>query len=268
MHEAPNHEAIALLFASTVLLLLMILTIVFIVLFQQKRKLLHRQQVKNIESGFEKTLLQSELKVQEETFRAISQNLHDNIGSNVSTAMLLLYRDAQMTPDEAEANRLDALNVLGTIVDDLKDISRSLNPGYLEEIGLTDAVRLRIEQIKRSKRYGIRFVVNERPKPLERQKQLILFYIFQETLSNIHKHSGAKEITVRLWHESDRVEMQVTDDGVGLPVEGRFSQKGSGLLNMKNNAAVINASLEITSDAKGTAVRVSVNKPYAGPDGH
>jgi two-component system NarL family sensor kinase len=263
MHEAPNHEAIALLFASTVLILLMILTIVFIVLYQQKRKLLHRQQLKQVESQFEKTLLQSELKIQEEIFRAISQNLHDNIGSNISTAMLLLYKDYQTTPAEEEANRQDALKTLGTVVDDLKDISRSLNPGYLEEIGLTTAVRLRMEQIERSKRYKVCFNVNDHPATLDRQKQLILFYIFQEAISNIHKHSGAKEISVSLQYAPNKLTMQVKDNGTGIGVEGRPIRKGSGMINMKNNAAIINAALHIRSDEKGTTIEVDVPEPYA-----
>jgi hypothetical protein len=64
--------------------------------------------------------VQPELKVLEETFRAISQNLHDNIGSNISTAMLLLYTDENMNALEQEANRIEALVILDKIVDDLK----------------------------------------------------------------------------------------------------------------------------------------------------
>jgi glucose-6-phosphate-specific signal transduction histidine kinase len=89
--------------------------------------------------------VQPELKVLEETFRAISQNLHDNIGSNISTAMLLLYTDENMNALEQEANRKEALVILDRIVNDLKNIARSLNPDYLFRVGLKEAIRQRIE---------------------------------------------------------------------------------------------------------------------------
>lgn len=264
MPETHNSEAITLLFASTGLILLMLLTIVFIVLFQQKRKHLHGQQLKDVANQYEKALLQSELKIQEETFRAISQNLHDNIGSNISTAMLLLYKDEQTTAEEEEVNRKDALKQLGTVVDDLKNISRSLNPGYLHEIGLSEAVRHRIEQLERSKRYKVAFCINEAIKPLERQKQLILFYIFQEAISNIHKHAQAKNIRVCLRYETDYLEMQVMDDGTGFTIAAakETGQRGSGFINMKNGAALINAELKIESGEGGTSIKVSVPQPY------
>jgi two-component system NarL family sensor kinase len=90
MHESQT-EVVLIVIISTALILLLGSIVVTGVLIQQKRKLRHQQQLLEINNRYEKSLLESRLKIQEETFQAISQNLHDNIGSNISTAMLLLY---------------------------------------------------------------------------------------------------------------------------------------------------------------------------------
>jgi len=111
MHENQN-EVILIIIISTALILLLGSIVVAGLLIQQKRKHRHQQQLLEINNRYEKSLLESQLKIQEEIFQAISQNLHDNIGSNISTIMLLLYKDEQMKPEELESNRKEALAML------------------------------------------------------------------------------------------------------------------------------------------------------------
>src|SRR5438270_3544988 len=122
-------------FFSTVVILLLGTVVVIALLIQNKRKYQHRQQLSYMQAHYEKTLFQTELKILEDTFSAISQNLHDNIGSNISTAILLLYKDENMSASEQEVNREEALSILDKMVDDLKNVARSLNPDYLFRIG-------------------------------------------------------------------------------------------------------------------------------------
>lgn len=208
------------------------------------------------------TKVQTELKVLEETFRAISQNLHDNIGSNISTAMLLLYTDENMSVSEQEANRREALVILDKIVDDLKNIARSLNPDYLFRVGLKEAIQQRIDQLTRTKKYELELSLNEIPQHLDRKKQVILFYIFQEAVNNINTHARAKRISVRLQYEETNLMLQIRDDGIGMET-GNNSIKGAGLINMKNHAAMIGANLRIITDrGKGTELTITVPHAY------
>jgi len=92
MQENSN-EVILTLILSTALIVLLGIVIVFALLIQHKRRFLHKQQLAEIKSQYEKTILQTELKILEDTYKSISQNLHDNVGSNISTAMLLLYKE-------------------------------------------------------------------------------------------------------------------------------------------------------------------------------
>jgi len=264
MHENQN-EVILIIIISTALILLLGSIVVAGLLIQQKRKHRHQQQLLEINNRYEKSLLESQLKIQEEIFQAISQNLHDNIGSNISTIMLLLYKDEQMQPEELESNRKEALAMLSRTVDDLKDIARSLNAGYLEDIGLSEAIRHRIEQLKRSKKFEIDLHINDISKRLDRQKQLMLLYIFQEAITNITNHAQAKKFRVSLNYETEKLIMRVKDYGTGMAntEPEKNDHKGSGLINMKNHAVMIGGVLDILSERdSGTEIIVTVPNPY------
>ena len=174
MHESQSEVMLIIIISSALILSLGIIVVTGL-LIQQKRKHRHQQQLLEMNNRYEKSLLESQLKIQEETFQAISQNLHDNIGSNISTTMLLLYKDEQTSAAELESNRKEALGMLSRIVDDLKDIARNLNAEYLENLGLNEAIRQRMDQLKRLKKYTVELNLHEMPQQMDRQKQVILF---------------------------------------------------------------------------------------------
>jgi signal transduction histidine kinase len=260
-----SSEVTLIVIISTALILSLAIIVVTGLLIQQKRKYRHQQQLLEINNRYEKSLLESRLKIQEETFQAISQNLHDNIGSNISTTMLMLYKDEQTSDEELESNRKEALSMLSRIVDDLKDIARNLNADYLENIGLNEAIRQRMDQLKRLKKYKVELDLHGMPQRIDRQKQVILFYIFQEAITNINKHAEAKEIGVDVSYETDKLIMRIRDNGVGMlnTEYQKNNQKGSGLINMKNHATMIGADLAIHSNiSNGTEIILTVPDPY------
>jgi two-component system, NarL family, sensor kinase len=264
MYESQG-EVVLILITSTVLILLLATIVVVALLIQNKRKYKHRQQLSEIKIQHEKILLETKLKILEDTFKAISQNLHDNVGSNISTAMLLLYKDGHIDMTEQDQNRKEAINILDKVVDDLKNIAHSLNPDYLDEIGLSEAIKQRVDQLKKTRRYKIALKCNDAPQRLNRQKQLILFYVFQEAMNNINNHAAAKNVDVILDYDPSRLVMRINDDGKGMDVQqvtGRRS-KGTGLLNMKSHAVMIEAALDIKSaTGAGTQIVLSVPDPY------
>ena len=258
-------ETFLMVMGVTAIILILVTLIISYLFISDKRKNQHRQQLLEMNSQYEKTLLESQLKIQEETFLSISQNLHDNIGSTISTAMLLLYTDHQTTADELDNNRKEALRMMDRVVDDLKNISRSLNAGYLKDIGLSEAIRQRMEQIGRSKKYEIELSLNEMPQRLDSHKQVLLFYIFQELLNNIHKHAKAKKISVNLQYKPNELVMQIRDDGIGLDrtETEKMNASGSGLINMKRHASMMSATLHIQSEnGNGTEIMLTVPDPY------
>jgi signal transduction histidine kinase len=176
--------------------------------------------------------------------------------------MLLLYKDENMSALEQDANRKEALIILDKIVDDLKNIARSLNPDYLFRVGLKEAIQQRIDQLTKTKKYELELSLHEIPQHLDRKKQVMLFYIFQEAVNNINTHARAKRISVRLQYEEANLMLQIRDDGIGMET-GSDSIKGAGLINMKNHAEMIGANLSIITDmGKGTEVTITVPHAY------
>lgn len=265
MDEADS-EVKLIIITATALILLLAVVILAALLIQQKRKDQRRQKLVHMKVQDEKEILKTELRIQEETFRTISENLHDNIGSNISTAMLLLYKDETMTGAELENNNSEAIDILDKSVEDLKNIARNLNPDYLNDIGLSEALRLRLQQLEKTKKYTIQFCSNHSDEKIDVRKQLILFYTFKEAITNINTHSGANTITVNLFYEPDKLLLTIKDNGTGMKIVSNEIEKGnhgSGLLNMKHHAEIIDGQLSILSEpGKGTEIKLSVTNPY------
>jgi two-component system, NarL family, sensor kinase len=253
-----SDEVLLILIISTSLILLLGAVVVIIVLIQNKRKYSHKQQLSEMQIHYEKTLLGTKVGILEETYSAISKNLHDNIGSNISTAMLLLYKDGNMTLSEQDTNRIEAIAILDKVVDDLKNIARSLNPDYLLQVGVSEAIQQRVAQLRKAKKFNLELLIDQLPYQLDKRQQVFLFYIFQEAINNINSHAEAKNISVHLLYNNDQLQLRIKDDGVGMELRSD-STKGAGLVNIKNYAETIGARFEIISEpGKGTDLKISL----------
>jgi signal transduction histidine kinase len=96
---------------------------------------------------------------------------------------------------------------------------------------------------------------------------IALFRVLQESLTNIHRHSGALDATIRFQHEGDAVILEVRDFGKGIPEErlrllhGVTAETGVGLAGMRERLHELNGKLEIESDCRGTNMRATVPLP-------
>jgi two-component system NarL family sensor kinase len=261
--QKSYNEVVLILIASTVLILLLATIIVIALLIQQKRKFRHRQQLVEMKSQYENTLLKTQLEVQEQTFKAISQNLHDNIASDISTAMLLLHPHSGITSQLSEQNKSIALQTLDKVIEDMKNLARYMNPSFLSSIGLEEAIRRQLNFIDRSASIQTSFLVTGNGMKLPQEKEIVMFRIFQECLTNTLHHAHAHQIKVSLLKNKQRMEMQIADDGCGFEAgaynPGSSETKGSGLINMRERAQLIGATLKIdTKQNKGTKVVISL----------
>ena len=94
----------------------------------QRRRSIHQQEVLALKTRYEKTIMESQLEIQEQTFRNISQEIHDNIGQVLSLAKLNLNTVmAEQFSDKIQLTE----ELLGKAINDLRDISKSLNPEKL-----------------------------------------------------------------------------------------------------------------------------------------
>lgn len=211
----------------------------------------------NLSQQFEQTLFKSQLEIQEQTFRNISQEIHDNIGQVLSLAKLNLNT---ITPASDKIALTEEL--LGKAISDLRDLSKSLNAEKIGDVGLTNAVKQELSIIEKTTGLKTAFVLPELLQNgcISREKIIITFRIIQEVLHNIIKHAKAKNIVVSFLKKDEKTAIEIKDDGKGfLPDALLETQTGIGLKNMKARATQINADFVIHSiPGEGTTVMLTI----------
>jgi signal transduction histidine kinase len=132
-----------------------------------------------------------------------------------------------------------------------------LRPPILEQEGLVAALRARLESVE--SRSGLKTQIKlQEVKQLPAKVEAGLYGISNEALNNILKHAHANRINVSLTQESNKVILEIQDNGVGFDIDSTKAQSGMGLSGMKERAEQFGGVLKITSDANGTTIRVEV----------
>jgi len=206
---------------------------------------------KKSELEYQEQLLQSQLEIQEQTLQNISQEIHDNIGQVLSLTRLNLGTMDLNQPIALQQKIDDSTMLIGKVIQDLRDLSKSLNTDYVKEMGLLQAIEYELEMIRKSGAYETTINVNGLPFKAEAQKELIIFRIVQEVINNIIKHAKATEILFQADYHPTGIHLTITDNGNGFDLtplnaagNGKF---GLGLRNMNKRAQLIGATFSITS---------------------
>jgi two-component system, NarL family, sensor kinase len=232
--------------------------IVFVLEFKKRQN----RQRELLNAQFQQELLRTQLEIQEQTFRNISQEIHDNIGQVLTLAKLNLNTITNHSVSEDINNKLTSSKDLITkAIQDLRDLSKSLNTEFISEAGLLKSIEYELELLRRTGSIQIISMQEGEYYALPQQKELILFRIFQEVLNNIMKHSQATEIKVILNFQPNHFSLEILDNGDGFnsnEVE-QNGQYGLGIKNMQNRSKIIGANFTINSQpGKGTAVRIDL----------
>jgi signal transduction histidine kinase len=239
--------------------------VIFIILFiflYQKRYYRHLQEKEQLKAQFSQELLQTQLEIQEQTLKNIAQEIHDNIGQELSLAKLNLSTAITSGTDEMLGKINTSKNLVSKAIIDLRNLSHGLNMDSISQMGLHEAIRTELELINKAGEHKTRMDTEGDMPALGAQKELIIFRIVQETLHNIFKHAEAKNITVSIKTTREQFELSVKDDGKGFH-HGNDHQHGTrygmGLRNMENRAKLINAAFSLNSKINnGTEVKLTL----------
>lgn len=262
----PEYEVVTGVVITISVFLMAGFFILVLVAYINQRKKKHIEEKKTMQVNFQQELLRTQLEIQEQTFKNISQEIHDNIGQVLSLAKLNLAT-ADLNKAEALQQKIeDSRKLVAKAILDLRDLSRSLNTDYLADMGLGRCVEYELELIKKTGSFETQLITEGCGYPLGQQRELILFRILQEVISNIIKHAKASLITVELCYEPHAFSLRVTDNGQGFDLgilrEGQHLEEGLGIKNMHNRAQLIGAQFSMTSTIqKGTVVDVRLPWP-------
>ncbi|MBL0334762.1 MAG: hypothetical protein IPP73_05450 [Chitinophagaceae bacterium] len=214
---------------------------------------------------FDKSMLNTKLEIQEQTFQSISREIHDNINLSLTLAKLNLNTLSLKNLSVASEKIASSIEFISKAIRDLSDISRSMNSEVINEQGLIRALEFETEKLKALNWFKVETTITGNPVFMDPQKELFIFRIVQEAFNNILKHAHASRIRLQLHYEKDIVDIWVEDDGDGFDqsfIKGKDSKKiSAGLLNMQKRAELLNGhySLESTP-GKGTKINILI--PY------
>lgn len=206
------------------------------------------------------------LQIRDDERRRLARELHDSLGQTLTAVKMNLSYLAKDTSGLDERGR-NSVAESGELVDnalkEVRTLSHLLHPPMLDEVGLVPAIRWFANGF--SQRSGIQINL-ELPSTLRRlptELETAVFRVVQESLTNVHRHSGSTTATVRLRPEDDSLHLWVIDQGRGIPpdklafrLEG--APVGVGLPGMRERLHQLSGRLEVTSSSQGTQIHVII----------
>jgi len=209
------------------------------------------------------------LRMQDEERKRIGQEMHDSLGQYLAVLKMKLDSVSydRLGKDVRAAKReIEQCAALAEeCVKEVRTISYLLYPPMLEELGLRSAIPWYVDGF--SKRSGIRatFDIPEDFERLPRDAELILFRVLQESLTNVHRHSGSETAEVVLGRTLEAVVLEVIDRGRGVPpgileesARDWVGTAGVGLRSMNHRLRQFGGKLELISTEAGTRLRATL----------
>ena len=203
------------------------------------------------------TLAQRLIGVQEEVFRSVARELHDDFGQ-ILTAIGTMLRRAERKHLPAESPlREDIAEVRGVVQEALektRSFSQALHPTILDDYGLEQAIERYVETFERQTGMEVRYEKHGEGEVAD-EKRIHVYRVLQEALTNVAKHSRASHVSVRLSFAGERLRLEVQDDGVGgAPAAG----KGLGMVAMRERAELLRGRFAVAGNGNGTLVTLEV----------
>jgi two-component system NarL family sensor kinase len=211
-------------------------------------------------------LSQRLLKVQDEERRRIARDLHDSTGQTLAALKISIsFLEENCQKDAATlALVADVTQLADQAIEEIRTMSYLLHPPLLDEVGFACAGEWFIEGFAKRSGISVNVDLANSHERLPKDVEIALFRVLQESLTNVHRHSGASEASIRLHHESDAVILEVRDFGRGIPEErlrllhAVSAETGVGLTGMRERLRELGGKLEIESDGHGTSMRATV----------
>jgi signal transduction histidine kinase len=200
---------------------------------------------------------------QEEERRAISRELHDEVGQSLSALLMEAGNAAARVPDASVDVRrhVESIKKLAEAsVNVIRNMTLLLRPSMLDDFGLVPALEWQAREV--SKRTGLRVHVTaeEASGELPDQLRTCIYRVVQEALHNCARHSQARSVRVIVRQEAHRILLSVEDDGHGFDA-GRV--RGLGLVGMEERVTHLGGAFEVKS-RPGAGTRVAAELPLAG----
>jgi PAS domain S-box-containing protein len=199
--------------------------------------------------------------IREEERTYIAREIHDELGQQLTAIKLDVSWLDRKTPDVGPVKQRigSILSMLTDVLHSIRRISTQLRPSVLDDLGLIEALKWQVQDFETRYKIPVNFDCPEDFVLTDAGMTTGLFRIFQETLTNIARHSDATAVTASLRINGGQLLLTISDNGKGFDREEVKKKKTLGLLGMKERTLMMNGQCEIdTTPGKGTSLSVSI----------
>lgn len=241
---------IGLFFISLIVLFCILIVKLYINKVKNYTKLIYQKDI-----DFQKTLNQTILETQEQVLNNIAQDLHDDVGQQLTYINFQLENLKLDNTDFKPA--LEPLSEsVGNLSHSIRSVSHSLSNQLLVRQNIIKAIANEVKRLQKNSKIRFKFSLDsDTGKEYSINEKIVIYRIFQEIINNCLKHAKASEITINIG-TNPYFKMTVSDNGKGFDYNKiKDNTKTLGIHNMSNRAAIINYKLDIkTKIGEGTTI--------------
>lgn len=201
-------------------------------------------------------------KIREEERKNIAREIHDELGQQLTVLKMdISWLNKRITnADELTSQKLKNLaDMLNGTVKSVRRISSELRPSLLDDLGLVATMEWQLKEFEEHSGIKTTFLANETEKQLPDKIKTGLFRIFQESLTNVARHSDAQRVDVNLQQSDNRIVLSIEDNGKGFDKKKTAGKRTLGILGMKERTEMMGGEYEIKSTpGQGTTVLVEI----------
>lgn len=208
------------------------------------------------------------IEAQEEERHRIARDMHDGPAQSLANIIVKAELCERLMAMDPENSKEELKNLKGIARDTLSDIRKTiynLRPMSLDDLGLIPTLERYIYDFNEEYWTGVELNIVGKSYPLKPAIEVAVFRVIQESLNNIAKHSEANAATVSLEYMPEKLNIVVSDDGVGFNKEGLvknqdYNKSGFGLVSIRERVELLDGKLLIRT-APGLGTRLTVSLP-------
>lgn len=207
------------------------------------------------------------LGAQESERRRVARELHDEIGQLLTGLKLILQMSPASSPTGQKRSTAEAEALVAELMSRVRQLSLDLRPAMLDDLGLLPALLWHLQRYKAQTRVVVDFKHSDlQGRRFPPEVEIAAFRIVQEALTNVARHSGAAQATVRIWSDAEALTVQVSDRGAGFDPESlRLAVSTGGLASMRERAELLGGSIEVqTAPGQGTRITAALPSRESG----
>ncbi len=245
--------------------LVIIIAVGVILMVYQFQRSLFRQRLKeeNLKNEHQQALLSTTIAVQENERQRIARDLHDDLGAQLSVALMQLKQANEMLQKDAAGGPVQVMHELEdhleTALKTTKHVIYELLPPQLLSLGIFKAMRAHVAEIEKTGKLKVELSTASELGEIPWPVQLGLYRILSELLNNTLKHAEASKAFIELAKADRQIQCTYRDNGKGLPDKLEKEKAGLGLQSLKGRASALQGTFHYrNAEAGGFEAQISL----------